>query len=41
MTISGKQTFVKDITIIEYRTINKYEIQRKLINHCEMDCNAG
>ena len=41
MTISVKQTVVKNITVIEYRNVNKYEIQRKLITHWEMDFNAG
>ena len=41
MTISVKQTIVKNITVIEYRNVNKYEIQRKLITHWEMDFNAG
>ena len=32
---------VKNITLIGYRNVNKYEIGRKLITHCEMDFNVG
>ena len=41
MTISVKQTIVKNNSVIEYRNVNKYEIQRKLITHWEIDFNAG